>query len=238
MVHKTFCFAVFFYYYILLFFTVSTQNSFTKIKSVLRFLTVCRTVLGGRNTHDGFENTVKMIDIIETTGETNLGNTGSRIDQHSSSVSQTNFIQRTHNGVITQYHAGQNGGIHTDPAVFAEHDVFAGLMLLQIGQHMVRRDKTDIRRDITTFANDDFGGEILKIAAERVKIVHIIRVENQIFRAAYFIAERNRERNIAIDALYLLHPQVSLAPCPAETGFLKPAATQKLFIVKQRHNKF
>lgn len=71
--------------------------------------------------------------------------------------------------MITQYHAGQNGGIHTDPAVFAEHDVFAGLMLLQIGQHMVRRDKTDIRRDITTFANDDFGGEILKIAAERVK---------------------------------------------------------------------
>ena len=140
--------------------------------------------------------------------------------------------------MITQYHAGQNGGIHTDPAVFAEHDVFAGLMLLQIGQHMVRRDKTDIRRDITTFANDDFGGEILKIAAERVKIVHIIRVENQIFRAAYFIAERNRERNIAIDAVYLLHPQVSLAPCPAETGFLKPAATQKLFIVKQRHNKF
>jgi hypothetical protein len=111
-------------------------------------------------------------------------------------------------------------------------------MLLQIGQHMVRRDKTDIRRDITAFANDDFGGEILKIAAERVKIVHIIRVENQIFRAAYFIAERNRERNIAIDALYLLHPQVSPTPCPAETGFLKPAATQKLFIVKQRHNKF
>lgn len=53
-------------------------------------------------------------------------------------------------------------------------------MLLQIGQHMVRRDKTDIRRDITAFANDDFGSEILKIAAERVKIVHIIRVENQI----------------------------------------------------------
>lgn len=177
MVHKTFCFAVFFYYYILLFFTVSTKNSFTKIKSVLRLLAVCRTVLGGRNAHDGFENTVKMIDIIETTGVADV-------------------------------------------------------------QHMVRRDKTDIRRDITTFANDDFGGEILKIAAERVKIVHIIRVENQIFRAAYFIAERNRERNIAIDALYLLHPQVSLAPCPAETGFLKPAATQKLFIVKQRHNKF
>lgn len=64
MVHKTFCFAVFFYYYILLFFTVSTQNSFTKIKSVLRFLTVCRTVLGGRNTHDGFENTVKMINFF------------------------------------------------------------------------------------------------------------------------------------------------------------------------------
>lgn len=83
---------------------------------------------------------------------------------------------------------------------------FAGLMLLQIGQHMVRRDKTDIRRDITAFANDDFGGEILKIAAERVKIIHIIRVENQIFRTAYFIAERNRERYIAIDALYLLHP--------------------------------
>ena len=145
---------------------------------------------------------------------------------------------RTHNGVVTQHHAGQNGGIHTDPAVFAKHDVFAGLMLLQIGQHMVRRDKTDIRRDITAFANDDFGGEILKIAAERVKIIHIIRVENQIFRAAYFIAERNRERTIAIDALYLLHPQVSPAPCPAETGFLKPATTQKLFIVKQRHNKF
>ena len=48
MVHKTSCLAVFFYYYILLFFTVSTQNSFTKIKSVLRFLAVCRTVLGGR----------------------------------------------------------------------------------------------------------------------------------------------------------------------------------------------
>ena len=97
--------------------------------------------------------------------------------------------------------------------------------------------------DIATIVIDravieDIGGEILKIAAERVKIVHIIRVENQIFRAAYFIAERNRERNIAIDALYLLHPQVSPAPCPAETGFLKPAATQKLFIVKQRHNKF
>lgn len=64
MVHKTFCFAVFFYYYILPFFTVSTQNSFTKIKSVLRFLAVCRTVLGGRNAHDGFENTVKMIDFF------------------------------------------------------------------------------------------------------------------------------------------------------------------------------
>ena len=64
MVHKTFCFAVFFYYYIPLFFTVSTQNSFTKIKSVLRFLSVCRTVLGGRNAHDGFENTVKMIDFF------------------------------------------------------------------------------------------------------------------------------------------------------------------------------
>lgn len=64
MVHKTFCFAIFFYYYILLFFTVSTQNSFTKIKSVLRFLAVCRTVLGGRNAHDGFENTVKMIDFF------------------------------------------------------------------------------------------------------------------------------------------------------------------------------
>ena len=38
---------------------MSTQNSFTKIKSVLRFLAVCRTVLGGRNAHDGFENTVK-----------------------------------------------------------------------------------------------------------------------------------------------------------------------------------
>lgn len=64
MVHKTFCFAIFFYYYILLFFTVSTQNNFTKIKSVLRFLAVCRTVLGGRNAHDGFENTVKMIDFF------------------------------------------------------------------------------------------------------------------------------------------------------------------------------
>lgn len=31
-----------------------------------------------------------------------------------------------HNGVVTQHHAGQNGGIHTDPAVFAKHDVFAG----------------------------------------------------------------------------------------------------------------
>lgn len=47
---------------------MSTRNSFTKIKSVLRFLAVCRTVLSGRNAHDGFENTVKMIDIIETTG--------------------------------------------------------------------------------------------------------------------------------------------------------------------------
>ena len=194
MVHKTFCFAVFFYYYILLFFTVSTQNSFTKIKSVLRFLAVCGTVLGGRNAHDGFENTVKMID----------------------------FFNPETNRLTEQFEARG----------------FAGLMLLQIGQHMVRRDKTDIRRDITAFANDDFGGKILKIAAERVKIIHIIRVENQIFRAAYFIAERNRERNIAIDALYLLHPQVSPAPRPAETGFLKPAATQKLFIVKQRHNKF
>ena len=64
MVHKTFCFAVFFYYYILLFFTVSTRNNFTKIKSVLRFLAVCGTVLGGRNAHDGFENTVKMIDFF------------------------------------------------------------------------------------------------------------------------------------------------------------------------------
>lgn len=64
MVHKTFCFTVFFYYYILLFFTVSTQNNFTKIKSVLRFLAVCGTVLGGRNAHDGFENTVKMIDFF------------------------------------------------------------------------------------------------------------------------------------------------------------------------------
>lgn len=64
MVHKTFCFAVLFLYYILLFFTVSTQNSFTKIKSVLHFLAVCRTVLGGRNAHDGFENTVKMIDFF------------------------------------------------------------------------------------------------------------------------------------------------------------------------------
>lgn len=64
MVHKAFCFAIFFYYYIILFFTVSTQNNFTKIKSVLRFLAVCRTVLGGRNAHDGFENTVKMIDFF------------------------------------------------------------------------------------------------------------------------------------------------------------------------------
>lgn len=64
MVHKTSYFAVLFIYYILLFFTVSTKNSFTKIKSVLRFLAVCRTVLGGRNAHDGFENTVKMIDFF------------------------------------------------------------------------------------------------------------------------------------------------------------------------------
>ena len=64
MVHKTSCFAVLFFYYIPLFFTVSTQNSFIKIKSVLRFLAVCRTVLGGRNAHDGFENTVKMIDFF------------------------------------------------------------------------------------------------------------------------------------------------------------------------------
>ena len=113
--------------------------------------------------------------------------------------------------MITQYHAGQNGGIHTDPAVFAEHDVFAGLMLLQIGQHMVRRDKTDIRRDITTFANDDFGGEILKIAAERVKIVHIIRVENQIFRAAYFIAERNH--------FYRLRRKTSMSAKKSKTFF-------------------
>lgn len=48
MIHKTSCFAVLFFYYIPLFFTVSTQNSFIKIKSVLRFLAVCRTVLGGR----------------------------------------------------------------------------------------------------------------------------------------------------------------------------------------------
>lgn len=64
MVHKTFCFVILFFYYIPLFFTVSTKNSFTKIKSVLRFLAVCRTVLGGRNAHDGFENTVKMIDFF------------------------------------------------------------------------------------------------------------------------------------------------------------------------------
>ena len=68
MVHKTSCLAVFFYYYILLFFTVSTQNSFTKIKSVLRFLAVCGAVLGGRNAHDGFKNTVEMIDVIEPAG--------------------------------------------------------------------------------------------------------------------------------------------------------------------------
>ncbi|MDD6329474.1 MAG: hypothetical protein PUB27_02825 [Firmicutes bacterium] len=33
-------------------------------KNALRFLAVCRTVLGGRNAHDGFENTVKMIDFF------------------------------------------------------------------------------------------------------------------------------------------------------------------------------
>ena len=82
MVHKTFCFAVFFYYYILLFFTVSTQNSFTKIKSVLRFLAVCGTVLGGRNAHDGFENTVKMIDIIETTGVADVQHTVVCLREH------------------------------------------------------------------------------------------------------------------------------------------------------------
>ena len=129
---------------------MSTQNSFTKIKSVLRFLAVCRTVLGGRNAHDGFENTVKMIDVIEATGVADV-------------------------------------------------------------QHTVRRDETDIRRDITAFANDDFGGEILKIAAERVKIVHIIRVENQIFHAAYFIAERNH--------FYRLRRKTSMSAKKSKTFF-------------------
>ena len=92
MVHKTFCFAVFFYYYILLFFTVSTQNSFTKIKSVLRFLAVCRTVLGGRNTHDGFENTVKMIDIIETTGVADVQHTVVCLREHFHGLTDTLFV--------------------------------------------------------------------------------------------------------------------------------------------------
>lgn len=150
-----------------------TQNSFTKIKSVLRFLAVCGTVLGGRNAHDGFENTVKMIDIIETTGVADVQHTVVCLREHFHGLTDTLFVT-TEPAPTTVWSPnttpGQNGGIHTDPAVFAKHDVFAGLMLLQIGQHMVRRDKTDIRRDITAFANDDFGGEILKIAAERVKL--------------------------------------------------------------------
>ena len=92
MVHKTFCFAVFFYYYIPLFFTVSTQNSFTKIKSVLRFLAVCRTVLGGRNAHDGFENTVKMIDIIEATGVADVQHTVVCLREHFHGLTDTLFV--------------------------------------------------------------------------------------------------------------------------------------------------
>ena len=92
MVHKAFCFAVFFYYYIPLFFTVSTQNSFTKIKSVLRFLAVCRTVLGGRNAHDGFENTVKMIDIIEATGVADVQHTVVCLREHFHGLTDTLFV--------------------------------------------------------------------------------------------------------------------------------------------------
>ena len=92
MIHKTFCFAIFFYYYILLFFTVSTQNSFTKIKSVLRFLAVCRTVLGGRNAHDGFENTVKMIDVIEATGVADVQHTVVCLREHFHGLTDTLFV--------------------------------------------------------------------------------------------------------------------------------------------------
>lgn len=79
-------------YYILLFFTVSTKNSFTKIKSVLRFLAVCRTVLGGRNAHDGFENTVKMIDIIETTGVADVQHTVVCLREHFHGLTDTLFV--------------------------------------------------------------------------------------------------------------------------------------------------
>lgn len=93
MAHKTFCFAIFLYYYIPLFFTVSTQNSFTKIKSVLRFLAVCRTVLGGRNAHDGFENTVKMIDIIEAAGVADVQHTVVCLREHFHGLTDTLFVQ-------------------------------------------------------------------------------------------------------------------------------------------------
>ena len=62
------------------------------VLSVLRFLAVCRTVLGGRNAHDGFENTVKMIDIIEATGIADVQHTVVCLREHFHGLTDTLFV--------------------------------------------------------------------------------------------------------------------------------------------------
>jgi len=69
---------------------------------------------------------------------------------------------------------GENDGIHPDPALLTDNNVFSRQMSVYVQRVMITCDYADIWGDKAAFADKDMGICALKIDAEALKVVQVI----------------------------------------------------------------
>ena len=121
-----------------------------------------------------------------------------------------------YNRVGAQVHSGQNDGIHGNPTILPDDNIFSALMFADIGQIVIRGDKSGVGGNKAAFSQNNFCADSLKIVADSMKILHIIRVEYDIPGIRNPNIRRNRPWNMGVSPEDLLTEPALKDPGPAD----------------------
>ena len=91
---------------------------------------------------------------------------------------------RADGGVGAKGDARQDHRVHPQPALLPKDDIFSGKMAVNVGRVVVSGDQAHSWGDGAAFSDYNFPVNALEIASRSPKVLHIVRIKNNILRRA------------------------------------------------------